>query len=278
MAHWARNKPIVWEMNASSDYCSMMWRAEGRRVDLQRMDDTISKQARNVELAICNTRGLEQYARQIGIRRSTVIPLGSDPELFDPNVPCCKRIRRQGADLNIIWCGSAEIRWHDLDLILSAAKLLIGERRIQFFMVGKMDRLPGCPANITFLGEVPREDLPSILSCMDVGLALYRKPSWSRFGVYSSPLKLFEYMASGLIVMASPIEQVEEVIRDGVNGFLIPFGDSTALAACLSKVARREVDSQEIIGSAARDMVIQYYNWRRVAGETAAEIETVLTL
>ena len=275
-ALWAAQKPVVWEMNATSDYCSLMWRAEGRRVDLNRLDHRIGRQARQVQLAICNTGGLELYSRQLGIRRSTVSPLGSDPEFFRPDVPCCEDIRRHGSELNVVWCGSAEIRWHDLESIVSAAKLLDGKRNIRFFMVGRMDRLPGSPGNITFLGEVPRRRLPSVLSCMDVGVALYRRPSWSRFGVYSSPLKLFDYMASGLVVLASPIEQVAEIIRDGETGFLIPYGDSEALAAHILKIADRKVDSKKTIGLAARNLVLQHFNWRRVARDTASEIETVL--
>jgi glycosyltransferase involved in cell wall biosynthesis len=175
-----------------------------------------------------------------------------------------------------VWCGSPEILWHDIDSIVSAAKLLREDKRINFFIVGKMDQLSDYPANVTVLGEVPRKRLPSILSCMDVGLALYRNPSWSRFGVYSSPLKLFDYMASGLVVVASPIEQVAAVVRDGKTGFLVPFGDNEALAGVLVKIADTDISIRKMIGRRCREEVLRYYNWTRVAEQTASEIAKVL--
>ncbi len=276
LALWAAKKPVVWEMNATSDYCALMWRAEGRNVDLKHLDQKIRRQARGIRLAICNTRGLQQYARMLGIRKSVVIPLGSDPTLFDRDVPCCQEVRRQLSDLNVVWCGSPEIRWHDINSIISAARRLRNEKRVRFFIVGKPDRFSGCPENVTLLGEVPRERLPSILSCMDVGLALYLEPSWSRFGVFSSPLKLFDYMASGLVVIASPIEQATAVVRDGDTGFLIPFGASETLAHLLLKIAGEPASVREMIGWRSREEVLRYYNWTRVVEETATEIGKIL--
>jgi glycosyltransferase involved in cell wall biosynthesis len=269
-------KPVIWEMNATSDYCALMWGAEGQEVDIERLDQRIRLQTGQVKLAICNTGGLEQYSRFLGIPRGVVIPLGSDPAFFKPNVPLCQEILAQSADLNVVWCGSPEIRWHDLDSIVSAARILKKDKRIRFFIIGKTGEWSGCPENVTIVGEVPRKRLPSVLSCMDVGLALYRDPSWSRFGVYSSPLKLFDYMASGLVVVASPIEQVTDVIREGETGFLVPYDDTEALAGRLSKIANEEMIRREIIGRQARDLVLQYYNWKRVAEETASEIKRVL--
>ncbi len=276
MALLGSKKPVVWEMNATSDYCKLMWGAEGQDVDLKQLDEKIRRQTRRVRLAVCNTEGLEQYSQFLGIPRSAVIPLGSDPTFFKPNIPCCQEVLKQGAALNVVWCGSPEIRWHDIDSIVSAARLLREDERIRFFIIGKMNQLSGCPENVAVLGEIPRERLPSVLSCMDVGLALYREPSWSRFGVYSSPLKLFEYMASGLMVVASPIEQVATVVRDGETGFLVPFGDSEALAGLLVKIADEQMSLRGAIGRRSREEVLQYYNWTRVADQTASEIAKIL--
>ena len=274
-ALWARRVPIVWEFNATSDYTALMWDADGRAVELNRLDHEIARQAKPVRLAICNTHGLADYARLLGIQKTTVIPLGTDPELFHPEVEGCPSIRGDSAELNVVWCGSPEIQWHDIELIIVAAENLKFDSRIRFFLVGKMDRPPGCPDNISIVGEVQRSELPQVLACMDVGLALYREPSWSRFGVYSSPLKLFDYMASSLIVVASPIEQVTKIIDEGSTGFFVPFGDSRALAELLSRLASEKRDVKEAMGTAARDLAVQYYNWSRVAQETVSEIEAL---
>ncbi len=81
-----------------------------------------------------------------------------------------------------------------------------------------MDRLPGFqvvlagdgmtrheiekrldPGRARFLGSVPHEDIPGILAAGDIGLYFLRKPH-EHFGF--SPIKLYEYMAAGLPVVA----------------------------------------------------------------------------
>lgn len=269
-------KPVIWEMNATSDFCALMWAGTDREVDVETLDGQIRGLARKVRLAICNTEGLERYAHHLGIERTAVIPLGTDPALFHPEKRLFPDVVDQLGEVNVVWCGSAEIRWHDIDLIVSAARRLSDDERFKFFFIGRMEPIPDAPENMVFLGEVARDRLPSILNCMDVGLALYREPTWSRFGLYSSPLKLFDYMASELVVVVSPIEQVVTMIRDGDTGFLVPFGEPCELVDRLVRIANESPGSRTTIGRRARQEVLRYYNWRRVAEQTASEIAAVL--
>ena len=65
------------------------------------------------------------------------------------------------------------------------------------------------------------------------------------------PMSLLEAMAAGRIVVASSVGGIPDVIEHGVNGWLVPPGDSTALANAL----RRLIDDPELasrIGVAAR--------------------------
>ena len=86
---------------------------------------------------------------------------------------------------------------------------------------------------VTLAGAVPHDDVPGWLSLMDVASAPYTPHD----NFYFSPLKLFEYMASGLPVVAGCIGQVEEVIADGEHGLLHAPGDAGALAAALERLA-----------------------------------------
>jgi glycosyltransferase involved in cell wall biosynthesis len=54
--------------------------------------------------------------------------------------------------------------------------------------------------------------------------------------LWLSPLKLFEYMSSGIGVIASDVGQLTEVIQDGNNGLLVPPGDISALVTALQKL------------------------------------------
>src|SRR5260370_22136858 len=78
-------------------------------------------------------------------------------------------------------------------------------------------------------GAVAPHEVPGYLASMDVAAAPY--PNLPQF--YFSPLKVFEYMAGGLPVVASRIGQLGKLIEPGVNGLLVPPGDASALAPAL---------------------------------------------
>jgi glycosyltransferase involved in cell wall biosynthesis len=54
---------------------------------------------------------------------------------------------------------------------------------------------------------------------------------------YTSPLKLFEYLALGRAIIASDLPSIREVLTDGETGLLVPPDDSGALATALRRVA-----------------------------------------
>jgi glycosyltransferase involved in cell wall biosynthesis len=95
---------------------------------------------------------------------------------------------------------------------------------------------------------------------MDAAVAPY--PMLPTF--YFSPLKIFEYMAAGLPVVASRIGQIPEVIRDGTHGLLCPPGDAAAVAAALCRL-KEDPDLGARLGRAARAHVVQHYTWNQVA-------------
>jgi len=94
---------------------------------------------------------------------------------------------------------------------------------------------------------------------MDVGVAPY--PQKSEF--YFSPLKVYEYMAAGLAVVASRIGQLSELIEDGTNGLLCPPGDALALAAAIDRL-RRDPELRLSLGNAARRAVLREHTWEAV--------------
>jgi glycosyltransferase involved in cell wall biosynthesis len=95
---------------------------------------------------------------------------------------------------------------------------------------------------------------------MDVAVAPY--PGLSFF--YFSPLKVFEYMAAGLPVVASRVGQLATVIQHEVNGLLCPAGAAGELAGALLRL-HREPELRTRLGQAARATVLQNYTWDAVA-------------
>jgi glycosyltransferase involved in cell wall biosynthesis len=51
------------------------------------------------------------------------------------------------------------------------------------------------------------------------------------------PVSIVEALASGLPVVSTPVTGIPEVVRDGVNGLLVPMGDAPALAHAIARLA-----------------------------------------
>jgi glycosyltransferase involved in cell wall biosynthesis len=105
-------------------------------------------------------------------------------------------------------------------------------------------------------GTVAPSEVPGLLSSMDVAVAPY--PPLAHF--YFSPLKVYEYMAAGLPVVASRIGQLTELIQDGENGILVPPGDPQALARALDKLYRDPLLCKRL-GTKARQTVLDSHTW-----------------
>jgi GT2 family glycosyltransferase len=134
-------------------------------------------------------------------------------------------------------------RWVDSDLLAALAAL---RPDWDFFVVGEalddsFDRLETArPANLHMLGARPYPTMPSILSTFDAGLIPFRV---GPEGANASPIKLYEYLAAGLPVLATPIPECELVPEVEVASSAAGFSD-------LLDRARRSRRSEEFRGRA----------------------------
>ncbi|MEP6796702.1 MAG: glycosyltransferase [Lapillicoccus sp.] len=123
----------------------------------------------------------------------------------------------------------------DLDLLEAVADrdlrlVLVGPRKERDAAFrGRVDRLVA-RANVTWLGEVPSELLPEILSGFAVGLTPYTA---SAFNLASFPIKTLDYLAAGLACVATPSPALEWLDTDLVltASGAEEFADTVELAA-----------------------------------------------
>ncbi|HKP53152.1 MAG TPA: glycosyltransferase family 4 protein [Chloroflexia bacterium] len=114
--------------------------------------------------------------------------------------------------------------------------------------------------SVCFTGSVDPGEIPGLLASMDIAVAPYADSEH----FYFSPLKVYEYMAAGLPVVASRVGQLNGLIRHEVNGLLCPPGDTVALAAALERL-RRDSALRIRLGNAARETVLHGHTWDAVA-------------
>lgn len=112
----------------------------------------------------------------------------------------------------------------------------------------------GIGDSITWTGQLSWKEAMGCLGLMDVVAIPSR---YEGFG-----LTAVEAMACGRPVVASRVDGLAEVIRDGVTGCLVPLEDEPALAAALTDLLKNE-ERRKIMGVAARRHVEEYYSYPR---------------
>jgi glycosyltransferase involved in cell wall biosynthesis len=125
------------------------------------------------------------------------------------------------------------------------------------------------PERFINVGQVNPERVPLYLAALDV----CAKPSpWTpHFAYYSSPMKLFEYMASQRAIVASDLPSTAEVVKDGETALLYPSGDAAALAAAIIRL-RDNPALRSQLAVAAYEEVMAHYTWAARAQAILARI------
>jgi len=124
--------------------------------------------------------------------------------------------------------------------------------------------------HVTFAGAIAHDDIPAWLSLMDIATAPYTPhPDF-----YFSPLKLFEYMAAGVPVVAGRIGQLEELLEHERNALLHAPGDPGALAEQLERLVRDPVLRRRL-GVAGRQGIGAERTWHGHAQRVEAIVRSL---
>ena len=149
-----------------------------------------------------------------------VFPSGTDTELFHPMVKehACEKL---GLDPNHNYVGfiGSFLAYQGIDNLIDAAPLVIEKiPNARFLLVGdgpmrtnwgKTVQNKGLQDHFIFTGHVPYREVPTYIGAMDVCVAPHHQETNQ-----ASPVKLFDYMASGRPIVASDIEVVREIVAD----------------------------------------------------------------
>jgi glycosyltransferase involved in cell wall biosynthesis len=203
---------------------------------------------RQADLVLAVSGPLARYARAQGAPAVTVSPNGVDLGRFG-----AAAVPRRGP-VSALFTGTLR-PWHGVETLAGAWRLL-GPAAPPLTVVGDG---PGRPlleqAGAHVTGALPHDRVPAALRAADIGIAPYSADA----PPYFSPLKLFEYLAAGLAVVAAAIPGVTEVV-DERTAVLVPPGDPEALAAAVASLAADE-RRRERLGRAARALA-EEHTWQ----------------
>jgi glycosyltransferase involved in cell wall biosynthesis len=211
---------------------------------------------------------LRDHAMSLGVafERVHVVPNGVDPSLFQPCLPDAAVRQRWGLDGGPVlgYVGGLR-RWHGVEALPPLLERL-GQtyRDLRLVIVGNGPlrgelerdlRKEGLTRSVLFTGARPHEEVAALISQFDVALAPYAHLDHA---FYFSPLKIFEYMACGVPVVAAASGQIAEVVHDGATGLLYPPGDLEALTAACDRLLADSALRQQLGHAGAREIHSRY--------------------
>ncbi len=119
------------------------------------------------------------------------------------------------------------------------------------------DAARGLKEWIDILGWVPYERMPDYLHSADIGLALLQpEPRY----VAALPVKMFEYMAAGLPVLASDFPPIRQVIQKAECGATVDPRQVSAASQVIQEWWQAPQRPQQL-GKNARQAILDEYNW-----------------
>ena len=140
----------------------------------------------------------------------------------------------------------------------STRLLVVGEGPSRPALEAQCERL-GISASVTFLGYV--SDVATAYAAMDV---LVLPSQHEGFGIV-----LIEAMAMGVLVVATKVRGIEEVVDDGDTGLLVPYDDPQALASNILRLFD-DRDLRTRLKAAARRKVERNYTRERMVRDFEA--------
>ena len=211
--------------------------------------------------------------------KSIVLPDAVDLSLFEglPSKEECQR--RLGLPLDRMIVGyigrfrTMEMEKGIPELVQAVAHLspFDGREPLLLCVGGPMDVVPAyldlahrfsvIEDRLRFVDRVPNKEVPLWIRACDVVTIPW---PWTEFSAYfTSPLKLFEYMAAGVPIVATDLPSIREVLRNRENAWLVEPGNPKALAEGIRRTLS-DVELAARIGRQAREDVEQYTWTERV--------------
>jgi len=233
---------------------------------------------RHAERVMVNSPGFIQHVKEGGARQVTLVPNGSDVDMFDPQADGLEFRREHGLEGKFValYAGAHGMS-NDLEVVLEAAFLLWESPEIAFVFIGDgkekaalMQRAAEMKLlNVVFLPPVSKNRMGQALAAADACIAIL-KPIPLYATVY--PNKVFDYMAAGRAVVLMIDGVIREVVEGAGAGIFVSPGEGQALAHAVQELAAKPERGREM-GRKGRAMVEERFDRKVIAEQLRGLIE-----
>jgi glycosyltransferase involved in cell wall biosynthesis len=192
---------------------------------------------------------------------------GADTDQFRPGVRGEVPFSRPASTV-VVFAGAFR-DWHGAIHLADAVRELRarGRQDVGAVFIGDGPELPAVRRaaagleGIVFTGALPHSQIPACLSACDIGVAPFELDAHRALSLafYWSPLKIFEYMAAGLPVVAPAFSRIPEIVGHDREGLLYDPAFPHALAAALEALTDKNLRAR--LGHAARARAVRDYSW-----------------
>ena len=232
---------------------------------------------RSADRVLVPSGELEPYVISKGAHVVSVVPNAADPERFRPEGG---RVRvREDGPFVVGFAGSLK-PWHGIEYLVRAFKrlrrisedyrlLIVGDGPMRAQLESEIRR-NGWRDAATLTGAVEIDEVAHLLTGMNAGTAPYPPLR----GFYFSPLKVFEYMAAGVPIVASDVGQIGEILTHRRTALLHRAGAVDEIVARIDELRRKPALAAGLARE-ARALLCRRYTWRRNADRVLAAISAV---
>jgi len=227
-----------------------------RKIEKMISTRSLSK-ASKVLVSNIPTKDIMKSYYNIDEEKITVVPNGVDLSFFktknrDPNKIVFSGVMYHHRGLNVLLDAAPKI----VKEIPETKLVLLGDGP-EMKKLKEIVRQKNLESNIEFKGWIDRKDIPEHLSNASIGIGPLKRTTVTENAL---PIKVLEYMASSLPILAKTGTLPEDVLKNNENGWFIESSDELS-----EKIIKLEQNPElvEKMGKKSLNMV-QKFSWERI--------------
>lgn len=242
-----------------------------------------------VDATLVTGNNLKAYLNNRGLAKKQVyvVPNGVSKTILDYPfvkkdvvVEIKKTLGINESEKVILFLG-ALLHYQGVDIFIRAFKNVLQKIPAKLIIVGdgpeknNLQDLVGSlnlSNNIVFISNVQWSFLVQLLDISDISIIPFRRNNYTQ---WIQPIKVFEYFSRGKPVIASNLLGISEIVKDGINGVLVPPENIDSITTATIDLLNDE-RARKKMGEKGRNLVKEQYQWSDITKSLKCIYEMLL--